>query len=261
MTRAAVFDGFAAEYDAHFTASALGRLLRRAIWRWLDRAFAPGARVLELNCGTGEDAIHLAHRGVHVLATDASASMLDRARIKIAEAGLTDAIDVRQVAIERLDVLAPETRGALDGAFSSFGGLNCVADLHAVARSLADLLKPEARVVLCVMGPLVPWEWAWFLARGEAARAFRRLARGGVAWRGITVWYPSIRSTRRAFAREFRFRQVGGLGALVPPTYAETWARRHRWLVEQLDRWERRIETWPIVPWLGDHYLLELERR
>jgi hypothetical protein len=31
--------------------------------------------------------------------------------------------------------------------------------------------------------------------------------------------------------------------------------------VEQLDRWERRIEDWPIVPWLGDHYLLALERR
>jgi hypothetical protein len=48
---------------------------------------------------------------------------------------------------------------------------------------------------------------------------------------------------------------------LVPPSYAESWARRHRPVVEWLDRWERRIEGWPIVPWLADHYLLELERR
>jgi hypothetical protein len=56
-------------------------------------------------------------------------------------------------------------------------------------------------------------------------------------------------------------RRTGGLGVLLPPTYAAAWARRHPRLVEQLDRWERRIEGWPIVPWFGDHYLLELERR
>jgi hypothetical protein len=50
-------------------------------------------------------------------------------------------------------------------------------------------------------------------------------------------------------------------GVLVPPTYAEGWARRHPRLVARLDRWERRIAHWPGVPWLGDHYLLELERR
>jgi hypothetical protein len=51
------------------------------------------------------------------------------------------------------------------------------------------------------------------------------------------------------------------LGVLLPPTYAAEWLARHPRLMNLLQRWERRIETWPIVPWLGDHYLLELERR
>jgi hypothetical protein len=51
------------------------------------------------------------------------------------------------------------------------------------------------------------------------------------------------------------------LGVLLPPTYAAGWARRHPRLVERLDRWERRIEQWPVVPHLSDHYLIELERR
>ena len=46
-----------------------------------------GERVLELNCGTGEDAVHLARRGVRVLATDNSPRMLAAARSKIARAG------------------------------------------------------------------------------------------------------------------------------------------------------------------------------
>jgi SAM-dependent methyltransferase len=261
MMPAAVFDTLAPGYDASFTQSVLGRTMRRAVWGWLDRAFAPGDHILELNCGTGEDAVHLATRGVRVLATDGSSAMLDLARTKISDANLAGAIELRRIEIERLHDLGADSGRPLDGAFSNFGGLNCVADLPHAAQSLAALLRPGARVVLCLMGPLVPWEWVWFLARGEAGKAFRRLAGSGVAWRGGTVRYPSIGAVRRAFATGFTVRRRGGLGVLVPPTYAEGWARRHPRLVERLDRWERRVEGWPLIPWFGDHYLLELERR
>lgn len=261
MIPAVAFDTLAPDYDARFTESTLGRLLRRAVWRWTDRAFAPGDRILELNCGTGEDAVHLAARGVRVLATDGSAAMLDVARAKIGSAGLDRSIELRQVEIERLDTLTPDVANPLNGALSNFGGLNCVADLPRAARALAALLRPGARVVLCLMGPFVPWEWAWFVAQGQAGKALRRLRASGTQWRGITVWYPSLRAVRRAFAPGFTVRRTGGLGVLLPPTYAEAWAQRHPALVGLLDRWERRIEQWPLAPWLGDHYLVELERR
>ena len=112
--------------------------------------------------------------------------------------------------------------------------------------------------MLCVMGPVVPWEWVWFLGRGKA---FRRLTPGGVEWRGLRVRYPSIRALRRALSPSFRMRRVAALGALLPPPYAEGWAARHPGLIDRLDRWERRFETVPPLPWLADHYLMELERR
>lgn len=257
----AAFDQLAPTYDVQFTTSDLGLTLRRGVRRWLDRAFAPGQSVLELNCGTGDDALYLAARGVRVLATDASAAMLAVAQAKVAQARVGDFITLRHIAIEHLDDLRPAHSAAFDGACSSFGGLNCVADLSAVGRSLAALLTPGARLVLCLMGPIVPWEWAWFLSRGSVRAAFRRLAPNGVAWRGLTVHYPSIARARRAFAPHFALRRAGGLGVLVPPTYVEPWAHRHPRVLAWLDRWERRIEQWPLVPWLGDHYLLELERR
>jgi hypothetical protein len=106
----------------------------------------------------------------------------------------------------------------------------------------------------------VPWEWAWFLGHGQPGKAFRRLTRGGVGWRGLRIRYPSIRALRKAFSPAFRMRRVAALGVFLPPSYAEGWASRHPGLLDRLDRWERRMETLPPLPWLADHYLIELER-
>ncbi|HWM93312.1 MAG TPA: class I SAM-dependent methyltransferase [Thermoanaerobaculia bacterium] len=251
------FDSLAPEYDDGFTRTVLGERLRGAVWRRLDSLFASGDRVLELACGTGEDAVHLGRRGVRVLATDAAPEMVHVAREKVARAGLTETVEVRQLAIEDLDSLdAP----VFDGALSDFGGLNCVADLAGAGRALAARLRPGAVAVVCVMGPLVPWEWVWFLGQGRPGKAFRRLTPGGVEWRGLQVRYPSIRALRRALSPAFRMRRVAALGALLPPPYTENWAARHPKLIERLDGWERRVETVPPLPWLADHYLMELER-
>lgn len=257
MNFVAPFDGMAADYDRAFTASAVGKLMRSAVQRRLDVAFKPGERVLELNCGTGEDAIYLARRGVRVLATDSSLAMLAVARAKVTRAGLGEWVEFACLPIEEL---ALARAGTFDGVFSNFGGLNCVDDLHGVARGMAAMVRPRGRVLLCVMGPAVPWEWAWYLARGKPAKALRRLRRGGVAWRGVTIRYRSIGALRRAFAPFFAQRRVCAVGALLPPSYAEGWAARHPQLLATLDRWERRAETIPPLPWLADHYLIELER-
>lgn len=250
------FDALAADYDCRFTATPLGVLLRDAVQRRLDARFAAGDRVLELACGTGEDAVHLAQRGVRVLATDASPIMVETARRKVEAAGLAERVEVRPLAIEDLGILG----GTFDGAFSSFGGLNCVADLTATAQALAGLLRPGAPALLCVMGPLVPWEWLRGLAQARPSEAFRRLRPNGLPWRGMTVRYPSIRTLRRAFAPGFRLARVSAVGALLPPTELEGWTRRHPRLLATLARWERRLEAVPPLPWLADHYLAELER-
>jgi SAM-dependent methyltransferase len=252
------FDSMARDYDRSFTASSIGQRMRAAVWRRLDAAFQPGERVLELNCGTGEDAVHLAGRGVRVLATDTSPEMLAVARAKVERAGLTERVEIARMPIEEL--AKHRLAGSFDGVLSNFGGLNCVDDLTDLPSALAAVMRPGARALLCVMGPAVPWEWGWYLARGQPRKATRRLRSGGAAWRGLTIRYRSIRQVRRAFAPHFVERRVSAVGALVPPTFAEAWAARHpRWLAA-LDSLERGVETaWPL-PWLADHFLIELER-
>lgn len=249
--RPSPFDAMASDYDDEFTDSHIGRTMRAAVWRRLDELFTAGDRVLELNAGTGVDAAHLGARGVAVTATDASASMVAVARRRGIDAHVCRAEDL-------LDVVDPHR--PFDGALSDFGGLNCVDDLHDVARQLAIALRPGAPAVLCVMGPVVPWEVAWFLAHGDPRRAVRRW-RGATEWRGLTIRYPSAWATARAIEPWFEVRRRWALGVLVPPSYVEAVAARHPAALARLDRWERRIEQWPAAVALADHYVLEVERR
>jgi ubiquinone/menaquinone biosynthesis C-methylase UbiE len=253
----AAFDALAADYDAQFSCSRIGRLMRQAVWRRLDQRFPPHTRVLELNCGTGEDALYLGQRGVQVLATDASPQMLEITRQKVAQKGLQALVQVRQLALESLHELQEPL---FDGALSNFGGLNCIADWAALGRKLAVVLRPGAYTMLCVMGPIVPWERGWFLCHGAVDKAFRRLRPGGVPWWGLTIRYPSIATLQRAFRPYFQHRRVSAVGALLPPPYTEPWIGQYPHWLERLDRWERRLEAWPLLPWLADHYLLELQR-
>ena len=252
------FDEIAAGYDAGFTATKIGSLMREAVWRHTDRRFHPGSRILELNCGTGEDAIHLGKLGISVLATDSSAEMIKIASEKIAREQLSQVVQVHQLAWEQLDSL-PEAD--FDGALSDFGGLNCIQDLPAAAAAVAGRLRPGAPLLICAMGPWSIWEWGWYVLRGRPSKAFRRLNRGGLEWRGLTVRYPSIGTVKRALTPAFRFVRASALGVILPPPFAENLAERWPSLIAAMNRAERRIEAVPPLPWLADHYLIEFERR
>ncbi len=74
------FDALAHSYNALWSETARGRDQRTAVWREIDGLFRPGDRVLDLGCGTGDDALHLAGLGVEVFGIDASAQMVEIAR-------------------------------------------------------------------------------------------------------------------------------------------------------------------------------------
>ena len=259
----APFDALAATYDDIFSNSGIGRAQRRLVWMQVDRTFKAGQRILEVNCGTGIDALHLADRGVKVVACDSAPGMIAQARRRIEDSRQQASVDLRCIPTEQIAQL--ETEGPYDGALSNFAGLNCVSDLNPVARDLARLIRPGGKAVLCLFGRLCLWEILWHLHRSNFQKAFRRLRRKGVAGTvaegaTITVHYPSVRSLRRMFSPYFHLENRIGVGVVAPPSYAESFALRF----PRLFRY-----TVEIDPWLGgcaglralaDHMVLTFRR-
>src|SRR5262245_10890922 len=122
---AEAFDRAAADYDTGFGRNPVGLLFRHVFQERLRQVLQPGMRVLDLGCGTGEDALALAAAGIAVHGIDVSSGMIARARSKAA---------AQRVPAERVrfDVRpaedAAECPGPFDAAYSDFGALNC-ADL------------------------------------------------------------------------------------------------------------------------------------
>lgn len=264
------FDLLARDYDAVFSNSRLGRLLRVKVQRRLGAAFAPGEHVLELGCGTGEDAVWLAGRGVRVTAIDSSPEMLAVAREKAARQGVEDRIRFRQMDLGRFGSGQPGSElgageGCFDGCFSNFGALNCLTERASLAAALAARIRPAGRLLVVVMGPFCLLETVGHLSRGRLRAARRRLGpdrRARLASsESVQVRYPSPRRLGREFAPGFRCLGSTAIGLLLPPTdfaaVVERWPR----LFAAASAVEDRLAPLQPLSWLADHYLLTLERR
>ena len=245
MSSAPVFDRMAASYDAAWTNTPIGRAQRDLVWREVDPLFQAGERILDIGCGTGEDAVHFAARGVTVYATDASPAMVQVAR----ERGVT-------ATVCRAEELGRIGR-TFDGAISNFGALNCVEDLPAVARALATLVRPGGRVAISLLGRFCAWETLYYAVRLQWSKAFRRWRGDRVPYQEITVHYPTASEIHAAFKDDFELLRWTGIGLLVPPSYVKLPAA----VVRMLAACDRVLARLPLLRGLADHRLFLLVRK
>ncbi len=262
----APFDAVARDYDQVFTRTPLGRRQRAVVHRYLERIMRPEFRVLELNCGTGEDAVWLAQRSAEVLATDISAEMVAVAAAKARQAGVEDRCRARLLAIEALGTPGETIGGQerFDLIFSDFDGINCVHDIAPLPARMARHLVPGGHVVLVYMNPVCAMEIAANLVRGRVGRAFQRFGRAGVGAHigdGATVhtWFHPIHDVCSAFAPAFHLRHVEAVGLVTPPTLMRDFFGRHERAFRRLYPLEDLLSAVAPFNRMGDHVMLHFQ--
>lgn len=262
------FDAIAHEYDRTFTETATGRLQRARVRHFASQLPVSGGTVLELNCGTGVDAVWLAERYERVLATDISENMLEVTRQHVQRAGLAARINVFRADAGRLgaDLARANERGPFEAVFSNFGGLNCLSPraMSQLSEDAAGVLRPGGRLMVVMIGRFCWWETLYFLLKGQWRTAFRRWSRGPVSARldadtTVDTWYYSPAEMARLFP-QFKVTATAPVGFWVPPSYLDPLMGRFPGLLRVLGR----LEQWATGRWLAwgsDHYWLVLERR
>jgi SAM-dependent methyltransferase len=269
MSSPPAFDALATGYDETFTDTQIGRYLRQRVHARLDRHFRAGDHVLELGCGTGEDALYLASCGVRVTATDVSERMLDIVRAKTQGTALVRValLDLRTLTLPP-DPIPKFGEGEgvfFDGVFSNFGPLNCLEDWRPLARWLATCIKPGGIAAFGVMSPLCLWEMGWHGLHLNLKTATRRL-RKSVSFQPdesvtpIAICYPTIRRMTRDFAFRFRRIHVEPIGLFLPPSDAFGVVEKRPRLLRLLTALEGRFARYGAFSMLADHYWIEFER-
>ncbi len=256
------YSAIAERYDDILVENRINRHMRRISLNKLHSTFGPGDYVLEVGCGTGDEALELALRGAKVVALDPSEGLLLRARKKARGLGLTDR--VRFVNGRARDLLTPlaNSLGSFDGGYASFS-LAYEPDLTATATGLGKLLRPDAVFLASLPSRLCLAELIFSFLTSHPSYAGRRLR----------PWYEhkvgSSRVPIRAYTPHelesimspyFAICRTEALPALVPPPYLNSLYDRFAPFADLLERLDDSARTRFPFRYLGDHFLAEFRR-
>ena len=254
----AAFSKQAPSFDEYDEKNPILQWMRKRVQDHVLKIVKPNSKMLELNCGTGIDAVFFAQRGFHIHATDNAEGMLNELNKKINTLQLQNHISTEKISFNQLEKLSGKK---YDHVFSNFGGLNCADDLAAVIKKIIPLMNENAIATLVIMPKICPWEIA-LLFKGNFKIAFRRFKKNGVAshleGEHFKTYYYSPKFIKQAFGTSFEPVALFGLGSFCPPPYMEKFPAKFPKTFNKLLRMDARYShNVPFRNW-ADHFVISL---
>ncbi|MBL7559386.1 class I SAM-dependent methyltransferase [Olleya sp. YSTF-M6] len=254
------FDVAAKTYDFDFTLSKIGQAQRNVVYRNLSAVFKPkkALNILELNCGTGFDALNFAKSGHIVTATDISKQMIAVAQSKKNEHNVKFATQD----ITRITTASFKTK--FDYIFSNFGGFNCLttSQIETFFKTSAKLLKPKSKITLVIMPKYCIWEFLYFGLKFQLKKAKRRQTKSyaiaNVNGTEVKTWYYNPKQIEALAQKQFKINTVKPVGLSIPPSYLEHSIASKPFLLSIFKALDA-IFTASFLSKFADHYLIELE--
>ena len=256
------FDKAAENYDTAFTHSVIGKAQRRRVYEFLSEILKKHQpkKILEINCGTGEDALWLAKQGFEVTATDISETMVQVAKSKN---------NSQNPVFLQADI--NELHQHFDGQqfdliFSNFGGLNCLSEirLELFFKNASQLLSENGHLVLVIMPRNTKWEQFYFLAKADFKNIFRRKKHSAIAHvdgQNVITYYYNPKETVHLADSYFDMKTLGPVGFFIPPSYLEPFFSKRPRLTAVLDKMETAAKNWPSLARHSDHYCINFRKK
>ena len=256
------FDKHAKNYDTVFTNSKIGKAQRDRVYHFLNKNILNKNKlnILEINCGTGEDAKYLSEKGHRVLATDISSEMIKVAKEKNQNSKLTfQIVDITKITSETFS-------DKFDLIFSNFGGLNCLSkpELQSFLINSELLLNPKGKLALVFMPKNCLWERIYFSLKGNFKKAYRRNTNDKVLANveGIKVptWYYNPNNIITLVSSKFRKTLLKPIGIKIPPSYLEPFFSNKYFFLKLLI-WAEKLYPFSIWAKYADHYLIIFDKK
>lgn len=257
-TNKAVNDAFSKQsihFDSDDQSNPILKLWRKRVYNHVNQYIKPSSTILEINAGTGIDALYFVKQGHIVHTTDLSTGMISQIKQKSKIFELKGRLTYQQCSFEELDSIGINK---VDYLFSNFGGLNCTNDLSKVTCHFPQLLNPEGIVTLVIMPPFSPWELLWVF-KGKLKQALRRLSKQGTLAHleneNFRIYYHSISSIKKALGTSFQLIKCESLGVCSPPPGSVQFHAKHPRLTKLLERLDTSLANiMPFNRW-GDHII------
>ncbi len=256
------FDIASAQYDTVFTFSKIGKVQRKMVFKYLNPIINQNKKlsILELNCGTGEDAIQFARLGHKVLATDISEGMIGVANTKSHSKNLT----FKTQDINTLN--QSDFKDKFDFIFSNFGGFNCLSQqqIGDFFKTALNLLNTKGKIVLVIMPKHCLWERLYFTLKGHLKKANRRNTNDSlpVNVEGIQVdtWYHNPRDIENLSGNNFISDRIKPIGLTIPPSYLENSFLANKLFISIYKGFDYLLthSSWSKY---ADHFLIELTKK
>lgn len=260
---ATAFSKQAPLFDALYSPDTIIQYKRRRVREHVSQYLAPNSSILELNAGTGEDALYFAGLGHRVHATDISEGMQQVLRQKADQSAAGHRITQEVCSFTELENL--QQQGPYDYIFSNFAGLNCTNRLEDVLESFSYLLHSGGYVTLVILPKFCLWE-SLLAFKGKFKTAFRRFSgrkgsRAHIEGEYFRCWYYNPSFVRRHLAGSFDVVSLEGLCTIVPPSYIEGFTVKHPKVYHFLEKKENKWkDKWPWKV-IGDYYIITLRKK
>jgi len=257
------FGSIAANYDTYDNKNEILAWMRSVVYKVYMKELKQGSKVLELNCGTGIDAMFLSENNIKVFATDISPQMISIVKDKIKTSGTKNIIGAEAASFDEIGKINEQN---FDAVVSNFGGLNCINDFGMLSEEIYLKLNPGGKFIAVVMNRICPWEILYYiLRRMDFKNAFRRFGKTGIYidlnGGKVLTYYFSAGEFAKVFSTHFKKEKIYTLGYYTPPPYLVGIYRRLKPLVKLWMMLDEVVKG--IYPFnrFGDHFIIIFSRR